>query len=242
MNKPPKGKKAQAPRQTSRFYWILAAVGVVGAALIAWTMLRREAATDFTEIPAGMIENSAELVEAARGVEAGPDDAPVRILVFSDYQCPGCKHFALNVEPQLHREFVDSGKVQLVYYDFPLTQIHQWAFLASRAGRCAEDQDKFWPYHDRLFATQTDWSFVTKAPVSRYLEYAREVGLDEAAFRTCLNSDRHSQLVAANVQLGTELGVGSTPTLFMAGRAVREEWSDYAELRERILAELARRR
>jgi protein-disulfide isomerase len=237
MNKKP------APRKSaSRFYWILGVIAAAGIGLIAWTILRSDkAASDFQAVPAQTIKDATELVNAARGVKVGPDTAPVRILVFSDYQCPGCKHFALNVEPLLNREFVDSGKVQVVYYDYPLSAIHRWAFLASRAGRCAEEQNKFWPYHDKLFATQADWSFQSKAPTSRYNDYAAELGLDAAAFKACLNSDKHSQVVAANHQLGTELGVGSTPSVFMEGRLLREEWDDYKELRERVVQELARR-
>ena len=235
-------KNRPKPRkQTTPFYWVLGIVAAIGVAAIVLTMLRGDAASDFADIPPQNIANAEELVKAARGVEAGPDDAPLRMLVFSDYQCPGCKHFALNVEPQLHREFVDSGKVQLVYFDYPLNEIHRWAFLASRAGRCAEDQGKFWPYHDKLFATQSDWAFQTKPPVSRYNEYASELGLDTDAFEACLGSDKHSQLIAANHQLGTELGVASTPTVFLEGRILRAEWGDYPKIRERILEELARR-
>jgi protein-disulfide isomerase len=226
----------------SRFYWILGVIAAIGIGTIAWIMLRdRDAASDFATVEAQPIATAAELVKAARGVKVGPDSAPVRMLVFSDYQCPGCRHFAREVEPHLHREFVDSGRVQLIYYDYPLSEIHQWAFLASRAGRCAEDQNKFWPYHDKVFATQNDWSFEKKPPVSRFKEYAVELGLDAAAFETCLASDKHSKLIAANRQLGTELGVGSTPTIFIEGKLLRTGWDDYKVLRETVLQELARK-
>ena len=237
-----KASKPARPGAASRIYWILGVIAAIGIGLIAWMLLRdRNTAADFADVPTQNIESAAELVKTARGVKAGPDSAYVRILVFSDYQCPGCRHFALEVEPHLHREFVDSGKVQLIYYDYPLSEIHRWAFLASRAGRCAEDQNKFWPYHDKLFATQNDWSFETKAPVSRYNDYAVELGLDAAAFKACLGSDKHAQLIAANHQLGTELGVGSTPTLFIEGKLLRTGWDDYKVLRETVLQQLANR-
>jgi protein-disulfide isomerase len=232
-------RKAQNKRKLSPFYWLLGGIAILGVAAIAWVASRgSSAASEPIEVPAAATGDANALVAAARGIKYGPDSARVRLLVFSDYQCPACQHFASNGEKSLRSEYINSGKVQMIYYDFPLTEIHKWAFMAARAGRCAEDQGKFTEYHDQLFANQSDWSFEQSAPTGRFEGYAKDVGLDVAKFKTCLNSDRHADLVSANRALGTSLGVRGTPALFMNGKYLTEEWRDFTDLRARIEAEL----
>ena len=231
-------RKAQHPGKTSPFYWLIGGIAVLGLAAIAWAALRGKPAAEPVEVPAAATGDANALVAAARGVKYGPDSARVRVLVFSDYQCPACQHFATNGEQSLRNEYINSGKVQLIYYDYPLTEIHKWAFMAARAGRCAEDQNKFTEYHDKLFATQSDWAYEQSAPTGRFEDYAREVGLNAAEFKTCLSGDRHADLVSANRALGTSLGVRGTPALFMNGKYLTEEWKDYPDLRARIEQEL----
>ena len=139
--------------------------------------------------------------------------------------------------PLIKQEFIDRGQVQLVYYDFPLGGSHVHSFVAARAGRCAEDQDRFWVYKDMLLARQQDWSYSREAPIGKFLGYARELGLDEAAFESCLRSDQHAELVSANHELGEQLGVGGTPTVYINGRRA-EGWGDWTELRPAIQREL----
>ena len=231
-------KKLQTKKKLSPFYWLLGAIAVAGVAAIAWIALRPSPASEPIEVPAAATGDANELVAAARGIKYGPDSARVRLLVFSDYQCPACQHFASNGEKSLRSEYINAGKVQLVYYDYPLTEIHKWAFMAARAGRCAEDQGKFTEYHDQLFATQSDWAFEQSAPTGKFEDYAGEVGLDVGAFKTCLNGNRHADLVSANRALGNSLGVRGTPALFMNGKYLTEEWREYADLRARIEQEL----
>ena len=219
------------------FYLVLGLLALLGVGAIAWTVLRGKAVSEPVELAPEALKNVNELVKLARGIEAGPDNAPVRILVFSDYMCPACKHFTTNVEPSLRKEFINTGKVQMVYYDYPLGGAHRWSFLASRAGRCAEDQNKFWEYHDKLFAEQNNWSFENTAPVGHFERFAQAVGLDAAAFKSCINSEKHADLVSANHALGTQLGVTGTPMLFMNGKHVTE-WNDFARLKERVLRDL----
>ena len=241
-----KGKKAARAAATGRsrtnlkpFYWLLGIIALIGIGFIAVSALRGpNAAQEPVEIPQAVVTNAQQLVQAARGIEAGQDDARVRILVFSDFMCPACRHFATPVEPQLRTEFITPGKVQLVYYDFPLGGAHRWSFLASRAGRCAEEQGKFWDLHDRLFAAQQEWSYRQSEPVSDFVKYAQEAGVNRDAFTSCLRSDKHAQLVSANRALGVQLGVGGTPTLFMNGHMLRDEWNDYSKLKQRIEQEL----
>jgi protein-disulfide isomerase len=229
-----KRRHAQPTTNLKPFYIILGIVAVVGIAGLAYAMLGRGARGAATEpVDLSGIENPQELVARARGVAAGPADAPVQVLVFSDYMCPYCAQFALSVEKQIKSEFVEDGRVQFVYYDFPLGGAHIHSFLAARAARCAEDQDRFWEYHDLLFARQSSWMVERTAPIGTLNAYADELGLNGNEFRGCLNSDRHADLVTANYVLGAQLGVNATPWVFVNGRRM-DRPMDWGAMRSAI--------
>lgn len=217
------------------FYIILGIVAVLGIGAIAFGALRG-GETAVEPVDLSNLDARA-LMERARGVTMGENPDAVQILVFSDYMCPACALFNSRIFPLIKQEFIDRGQVQLVYYDFPLGGSHVHSFVAARAGRCAEDQDRFWVYKDMLLARQQDWSYSREAPIGKFLGYARELGLDEAAFESCLRSDQHAELVSANHELGEQLGVGGTPTVYINGRRA-EGWGDWTELRPAIQREL----
>ena len=208
------------------FYFILGAVAVLGIGFIAFTALGKD--NTVTQPPADMakVANSQELLQKARGVTRGVNTAPVKIMVFSDYMCPWCGVYATTIENQVRTAYVDTNKAVEIYYDFPLGGAHVHSFLAARAGRCAEDQKKFWEYHDVLFTKQRDWSFSKTAPTKQFIQYAADLGLDKAEFNACLKSDKHADVVEYNRQLGSEAGVNSTPTVFINGRPAANplEW------------------
>ena len=141
----------------------------------------------------------------------GSSSAPVTIVEFSDFQCPFCRSVAPTLK-QVREKYGD--KVRVVWKDFPLTQIHPDAFKAAEAAHCAGDQGKFWEYHDRLFANQQ-----ALQPDS-LKSYASALGLDTAAFNSCLDSSKHGPRVSEGVAQGTRLGVNSTPTLYINGRMI----------------------
>lgn len=183
---------------------------------------------------------------AAQGVDLGPADATVQVIVFSDFTCPACKVFNERVEPGLKAELIPAGRVRLTYHDYPLdlraarNDGHRHGFVAARAARCAAEQDAFWPYHDLLFQRQQAWALRASAPADAFNDYAEELALDTEAFAGCLASDRHADVVTANRVLGDSVGVGSTPTVLVAGKPLAE-WSSYEALKEMVEAELARR-
>lgn len=214
-------RKAQPASGLKNFYWILGVLGVVGIAAIAWIVINgRPGAAAMEPVAVEGAQDPEALVAAAQGVAVGPDDAPVKMLVFSDFQCPYCGSFALQVEPVLVDEFVNTGKLQFVYYDFPLGGSHRFSFLASRAARCAGDQDKFWEYHNILFARQADWSFEPNPPVGTFVELGEEIGITDNEFEKCIKSDKYQDVVSANRTLGERLMVNATPTIFVNGRRV----------------------
>lgn len=140
----------------------------------------------------------------------GPADAPVTIVEFSEYQCPFCGRVTPTLK-QIEEKYGD--KVRFVFKDFPLPN-HAQAPKAAEAAHCAGDQGKYWELHDRLFANQQ------QLQVPDLKKYAAAIGLDQAAFDQCLDSGRHAANVQADVDLGSGLGVQSTPTLYVNGRAV----------------------
>ena len=139
----------------------------------------------------------------------GPEDAPVTIVEFSDFECPFCQRSAEEVLPLILEQYPE--QVRLVYRDFPLTQIHPQALPAALASECADDQGKFWEYHDLLFANQ---SALDDASLKAY---AAQVGLDEAVFDQCYTSQEHLDEVGGDYQDGITYGVSGTPAFFVNG-------------------------
>ncbi|MGH7449033.1 MAG: DsbA family protein [Longimicrobiales bacterium] len=230
-------KQAQARAKNKKmFYTILALVAVVGLGAIVYSMSRSGGMVT-QPLDMSRIANADTLLARAQGVTMGEAGAPVQMIVFSDFQCPGCATWVGRIETNLKRDFVETGKVRYTYYDFPLVSIHPHAFLAARAARCANDQGRFWEYHDRVFAGQNAWAFSKSSPVGEFTQYATDVGLDVNAFTECLRSDRHADVVTANALLGEQLGVGGTPTVFVGQRRLGDrEWVDYAAVSAAIEA------
>jgi protein-disulfide isomerase len=140
----------------------------------------------------------------------GPADAPITLVEYSDFQCPFCAR----VNPTLDRVRQTYGdKVKIVFKDYPLPN-HPQAPKAAEAGHCAAEQGKFWELHDRMFANQQ------QLQVPNIKSHAASLGLDMDAFNQCLDSGKHAQRVADNMQTGETLGVSSTPTIYVNGRPV----------------------
>jgi len=137
----------------------------------------------------------------------GPADAPVRIVEFSDFECPYCRSAEKTLQALLVKY---AGKVSLAYQDFPLTGIHPGAQKAAEASRCAADQGKYWPYHDRLLASASLEDSALK-------EHAKDLGLDRKRFDACLDSGSMRAAVDSDAQQGRLAGVAATPTFFVNG-------------------------
>lgn len=146
-------------------------------------------------------------VPSADAPARGPEDAAVTIVEFADYQCPYCAR-AKDVLSRLQKQYPDD--VRLVYRDFPLDQ-HPHAQRAAEAAHCAGEQDEFWAYHDRLFASSSALS------EEDLQAYAEELALDMDAFMACLASERPSQAVAASKEQAMALGVEGTPAIYING-------------------------
>jgi protein-disulfide isomerase len=211
----------------TKLYLIIGAAAVIGVGAVGYSVGRGSAGAATEPVEIAGIENDMErLAELAQGVTRGDENATVTIIEFGDYQCPGCMAFATQVKPSIDLALVETGKAKFVFYDFPITIGHPNAFLAARAARCADDQGRYWDYHDHLFRTQGRWSALTN-PAGIFVEYSRSLDMDDDVFQACLMSDRHAELVTANMQLGEVLGVGGTPTILIEhGGSARQVPSD----------------
>ena len=139
----------------------------------------------------------------------GPENAPITIIEFSDYQCPYCKQWHEQVYHKLLETYPD--QVRFVYRDFPLSSIHPQAQSAAEAADCANEQGVYWDYHDKLFSGQ--YGLSTEA----YQKYAADLNLDTTQFDQCLTERRYQNEVDADLQYASNLGVNSTPTFFING-------------------------
>ncbi|MBI4019830.1 MAG: DsbA family protein, partial [Candidatus Aenigmarchaeota archaeon] len=144
----------------------------------------------------------------------GPADAKVTVIEFSDFQCPFCGRFYTQTLPQIKQNYVDTGKIRFVYRDFPLESIHPNARPAANAAECADEQGKFWEYHNKLFENQGSLSD------AYYKQAASELGLDMEQFNSCYDSKKYDAEVSKDFQDGASAGVTGTPTVFVNGRAI----------------------
>jgi len=161
----------------------------------------------------------------------GDEDAPVTIIEFSDYECPFCARFYLNTLPQLKREYIDTGKIKLVYRDFPLS-FHQNAQKAAEAAECAGEQDKYYEMHDKIFENQQ------AITTTNLKEYAKEIGLNTNEFNECLDSGEMASEVQKDFQDGQSIGVRGTPTFFINGKLLRgaQPFEEFQKIIEKELA------
>ena len=139
----------------------------------------------------------------------GSEKAEVTIVKFEDFQCPYCKAVQPNFEEVLKRY---DGKVRLVHKDLPLDEIHPQARQAAEAARCADDEGKFWEYHDKLYASSPN------AAPEDLKSYAKDLGLKQDSFDKCLTSGKYKETIQKDVNEGASLGLTGTPTFFINGR------------------------
>ena len=207
-------------------YILLGLVALAGVFFLV-TQLRKSKGTLATEPVA--VNMTPEQLQRVPGIARGDANAPITIFEFADYTCPGCRSFTVFMEPMIRDSLVNTGKARFVFYDFPLGGGgHRHGFLAARAGRCANEQGKFWEMHDRLFLEQENWAFASD-PAKLMEGFAGEVGLDGDAFSQCLRSDRFQREVSESKSFGEHLGVNSTPTLLVNGQRLPFV-QNYAEL------------
>lgn len=143
----------------------------------------------------------------------GNSNAPVTIVEWSDFECPFCARFYRDTLPQIQSEYIDTGKVKLVFRDFPLG-FHANAQKSAEAAECAGEQGMFWEMHDKLFDEGVTGG------VTSFKQYAADLGLDQSEFDSCLDSGRMASETAKDMQDGQRAGVSGTPGFIINGQLV----------------------
>ncbi|MBO9363898.1 MAG: DsbA family protein [Roseiflexus sp.] len=174
----------------------------------------------------------------------GNADAPVTVTEFSDYQCPGCAYYATILAAQFEQEYVATGKVRFVYHEYPLNG-HINGVPAAIAARCAGEQgaDNYWAMHDYLFTNQRQWSSQPN-PQAQFVTYARQIGLDTAAFERCYTSNRFRDAIDQAKASGDALRIPGTPSFAVNGQLVDTTGASsveeiYARMRQAVDRALA---
>lgn len=145
----------------------------------------------------------------------GNKDTKVTLVEFVDYQCPFCKKFADETFGQIKTEYVDTGKIQLVFKDLPL-DFHPQALPAAAAANCADDQGKYLEMHNKIFVGQQSWAGNAGAD-GIFAGYAKELGLDLGQFNGCIASGKYDAEIQADIAEAAQVGVRGTPSFLING-------------------------
>ncbi len=194
----------------SSFPVIIAVVGVVGVAVLGYTMSRPKTTVtvDPTTLPR----------VAAAGILKGNPDAPVQVMEFADFECPACGNFATVTMPDVMQRLVATGEIAIRFYDLPG---HTNSIPAHNAAHCANEQGKFWEMHDLIFAGQFDWNAqATRNPKRIFAGYVKQLGLDEAKWNDCFDSGRMIPQINANRDEANRLRVRFTPSFVFGNQLV----------------------
>ena len=163
------------------------------------------------------LENDSQLLTATKLIENGSPilgnpDAPITILEWGDYQCTFCYKFHQNTLDTIYDDFIKTGKVKLVFKDFPLNGPD--SLLAAQAAYCAEDQEKYWQYHNELYKNwageKTGW--ITRESLDKF---ATTVNLDLSEFNACLDDGKYQDKVNELHEFGKEIGIDATPSFLV---------------------------
>lgn len=186
---------------------IALAIIVVGLFILKQIKLSRPQVTTQPSTSASLPANLALTLPAL-----GNSETPVKIIEFGDYQCPFCKRLFEESEKPIRDQFIATGKVQFYWKDFAF--LGEESIWAAEAARCANDQGKFWEYHDLLFDRQGAENAGVFSPAN-LKSFAAELKIDTEKFKTCLDDHQHRAAVMADTEEGRQLGVQGTPFLFI---------------------------
>jgi len=198
MGKRPKKTTAPTPNRSKRAKrrtWI--AMGILVAVIVTGYLVSR--------IPGiGSTYGEGDPVK-------GATQARVRIVEYSDFQCPACQQ-AQGALKLIVKEYGET--VQIIFNDFPLVKAHPNALPAAEAAQCAYSQQRFWEYHDLLFERQDIWA-PSVDPQPYFLDYARNIGLNIEQFTRCIENRETQKAVRVDMKEGEALRIRSTPTFFI---------------------------
>ena len=210
-------ERMQRQQRRQRLITIGVITVVAGLLVLAviWPQIR-PAGEIITVTPAALPE--------ADGLSLGNPNAPVTIDVFEDFQCPACKRFTENTELLVIENLVANGPARYVFHNYPFLDgngagSNGESDQAANAAMCANEQDKFWEMHSILYA---NWNGENQGAFStrRLQAMAESIGLDMEAFNSCFSAKKYEAEIQADFELGRQMGVSGTPTVFVNGQRV----------------------
>lgn len=201
-------------QEAARRRWITIGLITLGAVLIALLFIFQAAKPQAEVVVAKTVERP-----SGEGLALGDPNAPAKIDVFEDFQCPACKQFTESVESQVLSELVETGQAYYVFHQYPFldkNSITKESHQAASASMCASEQGKFWEYHDILFA---NWNGENEGAFNdaRLKEFAKSLELDVEVFNSCFDENRFADEIDADFNLGNQMGVSGTPSVFVNG-------------------------
>lgn len=230
--KPGAVKASKASSSNRAFYILIIAVAIVGiSALTIQTSRSKDTAQ------ASPIDSSLPPVKSA-GYTIGNANAPVEVTEFGDFECPACGNFSTLTEPDIRKRYVNTGKVLWRFIDFPLG-MHRNTWPASRAAACADEQGKFWEFHDALYQTQDQWSGEATSNPDKFMkQLGKQLGLNTSQFDQCVDTKRTQAKVQAHYALAEARKVQQTPTFVVGGQQIpgAMSYDQFARLLDTALA------
>jgi protein-disulfide isomerase len=212
-------RRAKIRQQETRSRLVTILLLVFGAALVVLAFIYPQ----FKSV-GEIITPEARDLPSADGMSIGDPNAPVTIDVFEDFQCPACQFFAESVQPQIVTYLVDTGKARLVFHNYPFID-GDGAFnggesdRAANASMCANEQNRFWDMEAIIYA---NWNGENQGNLSnqKLKAMAESIALDTDAFNACFDDNKYQDQIQADFELGQEMGVSGTPSVFVNGAKV----------------------
>ncbi len=225
-------REQRQKRERQQRMYVIIGIGIVAiviAALLIYPSLT----------PVTMVRITPNPRPQANMNHMGDPNAPVKMVEYSDYQCPFCKRWNDQTEKLIEDTYVATGKVYFTYIPYgPNGQyIGPESKDAAMAAFCAGDQGKFWEYHDMLFANQTGEN-VGDFTSKRLFAFADALGLNSSQFRSCFNGNKFAQALSDGLAQGKQAQIGGTPSFLINGSLI-EGALPFADFQQKIEAALA---
>jgi protein-disulfide isomerase len=228
-------EKRRQEQRRRRMYIVLAIVGgalAIAAIIVVPSLLPVGDVVTITPVERPM----------ADGRAMGDPDAPVTIEVFEDFQCSACKTYSEQIAPQVKDAYVATGEVYYIFRHFPFLDDNaprKESDQAANASMCAGDENRFWDYHDMLFA---NWKGENQGSFNdrRLVAFAEALGLDMGQFNSCFDANLHAEEINSDLQQGRDMGVSGTPSVLVNGRILTPgRVPSFTDISEAVEAELA---
>lgn len=145
----------------------------------------------------------------------GSKNAKVKIVEFADFRCPFCEKFFTDSEPQILKDYVDTGKASFEFRNYAF--LGPASTVAASAAECANEQGKFWDFYEWLYKNQPSESDTSMYVTDKLSQAASTLGMDQAQFASCLDSKKYEKNVTDDLALGQSIGVSGTPTMYVNG-------------------------